>query len=192
METAQEVDKRLNSRSNVFVMATLYGATGSAPVRIRNMSPHGALVEGGTLPPLGSPVQLCRGSLAVSGKIIRVDGGKAGLRFSSPMSVAEWLPGGSRGAGQQMADELVHRARLGATVAIHPTVAAETLPSFASEKLLRLRAELEKASEDLAADIETAARHAAPLQAIDAVAQALARLAGWNGVSNPEAGQISA
>ena len=38
---------------------------------------------------------------------------RAGLHFVSTTAVDDWLPGGKRGVGQQMADELVHRIRLG-------------------------------------------------------------------------------
>ena len=37
MDTADD-DKRFDPRSNIFVIATLYGAGGSVPVRVRNMS----------------------------------------------------------------------------------------------------------------------------------------------------------
>jgi hypothetical protein len=52
--------------------------------------------------------------------------------------------------------------------------------------VLRLESELRRAVEALAADSQVAARHAVPLQEIDEVAQALAKLAGegdltWGG-----------
>jgi hypothetical protein len=171
-------DKRINPRSNIFVTATLYAQGGSLAVRIRNLSGDGALVEAATtLPPIGSPVRLCRGSLSVSGTIMWVDRAKAGLHFVSKTAVDDWLPGGKRGVGQQMADELAHRIRLGELLP-QPDPRIDLQPPTSGEQLSRLVAELEKAGEDLAADAEVAARHAAPLQAIDAVAQVLARLAG--------------
>jgi hypothetical protein len=172
-------DKRINPRSNIFVIATLYAQGGSLAVRIRNLSGHGALVEAATtLPPIGSPVRLCRGSLSVSGTIMWVDRARAGLHFVSTTAVDDWLPGGKRGVGQQMADELAHRIRLGEPLPPQPHRRAELQPPTIGEQLSRLVAELEKAGEDLAADAEVAARHPTSLQAIDAVAQVLARLAG--------------
>ena len=44
MDTADD-DKRLDPRSNIFVIATLYAPADRFPVRVRNMSRHGALVE---------------------------------------------------------------------------------------------------------------------------------------------------
>jgi hypothetical protein len=174
---APDDDKRFDPRSNIFVIATLYGIGGSVPVRVRNMSRHGALVEAATLPPIGTPVRLCRGHLSVSGEVMWVDEGKAGLHFTLPTSVREWLPSGKRGVGQQMADELIHQARLGEVPASRPAVDIETQAWPISVELQRRAAELEQAAEELAADAEVAGRYAEALQAIDSVAQALARLA---------------
>jgi hypothetical protein len=174
-------DKRVSPRSNIFVIATLYEAGGSAPVRVRNMSLNGALVEAAALPPAGSLVRLCRGSLSIMGEVVWVGGGKAGLHFSSAISVGDWLPAGQRGAGQQMADELVHQARLGAIPAVRERVDPEPPPRPASKDLLRLSAELEQVGEDLAADADVAVRHASALQAIDGIVQTLARLAADDG-----------
>jgi len=60
---------RVESRSNIFVMATIYAPGGSTPVRVRNMSRTGALVEAPVLPAAGSRVRLSRGSLTVVGDI---------------------------------------------------------------------------------------------------------------------------
>src|SRR4051812_48767645 len=134
MDTAG-AEKRLGPRSNIFVTGTLYGAGGSAPVRVRNMSLNGALVEAEALPSVGSLVRLCRGSLSVMGEIAWVAAGKAGLHFSSAICVSDWLPAGQRGAGQQMADELVHQARLGAFPASRQIVEPEPSSRPASEDL---------------------------------------------------------
>jgi hypothetical protein len=181
VDSSSGSDKRVSPRSNIFVIATLYGAGGSAPVRVRNMSLNGALVEAAGLPSVGSAVRLCRGSLSVIGEVVWVGGGKAGLCFPSAISVTDWLPAGQRVAGQQTADELVHQTRLGAIPAVRKTVDPEPQPRPQTRDLQRLIAELEQAGEDLAADPDVAVRHASALQAIDSVAQALARLAADDG-----------
>jgi hypothetical protein len=175
--TSPDDDKRLDPRSNIFVIATLYHAGGSVPVRIRNMSANGALVEGASLPPNGSPITLCRGSLTVEGEIMWVDDGRLGLHFSAPTAVMQWLPGGKRGAQQVVADEMAQQARLGALPPSRPARPADSQRATASEEMLRLEGELRRAVEALAADPQVAARHPVPLQDIDTVAQALARLA---------------
>jgi hypothetical protein len=179
MDTTPGPEHRLEPRSNIFVIATLYGADGSAPVRIRNMSRNGALVEGGVLPPVGAEVRLCRGSLGVTGHLIWLAGRKAGLQFAANIATAEWLPNGNRGNHQQLADEMAHQARLG-TISL-ANAAAAPLPSTLNDELLRVCRSLERAGEDLASDAEIAAHHSGPLQLIDMAVTALAKLAATRG-----------
>src|SRR5215210_4712030 len=97
-------ENRIESRSNIFVVATLYWPQGSAPVRIRNLSPSGALIEGAIPAPVGSQVRLCRGRHSVSGHLVWIEANKAGLRFAASATVTDWLPSGNRGSGQLLAD----------------------------------------------------------------------------------------
>ena len=53
----------------MLVAATLHVDGQLLPVRIRNMSVSGALIEAATLPPAGAAVVLERGSLQVAGRI---------------------------------------------------------------------------------------------------------------------------
>ena len=156
-------------------MAALYADGRSVtPVRVRNISKTGALVEGATLPPVGTPVRLSRASLNASGCVIWLEQGKAGLRFEAPVGVGDWLPQGRRGIGQQFVDELFHQKRVGVN-------GASATPAYdgasLAEQLLELRLSLERAGEALVLDAAVASRHALTLQSIDCVAQALARLA---------------
>jgi hypothetical protein len=176
MDTAPDLNARLDFRSNIFVMATLYAAGGSTPVRVRNMSRSGALVEASALPPPGTGVRLCRGSVSVAGEIMWVDQRKAGLRFASPTAAADWLPGGQRGMGQQLADEAAHRVRLGAVPTKGGPDIPAAMPDF-RELLIQLEQQLRRAGEELASDETVAARHVASLQAIDGAAHSLAKLA---------------
>ena len=99
------------------------------------------------LPGPAVPRQPQRGGRRSCGSIAR----KAGLHFVSTTAVDDWLPGGKRGVGQQMADELIHRIRLGAILARRSPAGGQSCsPRQASEQLSRLVAELEKAGEDLA------------------------------------------
>jgi hypothetical protein len=147
------------------------------PVRIRNMSRSGALVEGTAMPPAGTEVRLSRGSLCVAGEIMWAELRKAGLRFAAPAVAADWLPNGQRGVGQQLADELVHKARLG----VLPISAVDQRPTIAAglhEEILRLHQILQRAGEELASDEALAATHLMSLQAIDGVTSCLAKLVG--------------
>lgn len=172
------------------MMATVYAAGSSTPVRVRNMSQSGALVEAAGLPPAGTKIRISRGSLEAIGDIMWVDANKAGLRFASPVRVADWLPVGKRGGGQQLIDEMVHRARVGAAARSPSSEPFDQAnQSFAGE-LSHLRCLLERAGEELASDSAVTTRHPSALQIIDGVAQSLAKLAG-SGASAPSA-QFSA
>lgn len=172
--------RRLDARSNIFVVAALASAGGSWPVRIRNMSRSGALIEGAVLPPEGTPLRLSRGSLSVTGEIVWRRENKAGVRFDSAVAVADWLPGGNRATGQQRVDEIVYsvKAEIGAlrqsAAPAHPSVPERT--DIAGE-LLELKASLATAAEELADDEAAAERHPGALQAIDMAGQKLEKLA---------------
>ena len=170
MESSQSSELRLEMRSNIFVMAALYSeGRQAAPVRVRNLSRTGALVESSLLPSAGTQVRLSRASFEIVATIMWVDGSKAGLQFSSPIALAEWLPQGKRGIGQQFADELFHQKRLRS--------GKSPASGQLFDTLLELKHSLERSGEELALDSDVAASHHAALQTIDAVAQTLASLA---------------
>jgi hypothetical protein len=174
MESRTAHELRIESRSNIFVMAALYSAGRSVtPVRVRNISTTGALIEAAVLPPAGTHVRLGRASLSASGTLVWVENAKAGMRFDDPVAVADWLPQGRRGFGQQFVDELFHQKRLGAARKVFPGADGGSL----ADELLELRACLERAAEELALDGAVASRHVTTLQAIDLVGQALAKVA---------------
>jgi len=183
MDTPPAPNNRLEARSNIFVMAALYVSGGSTPVRVRNMSRSGALIEAAVLPVAGTQVRLARGSISVTGEIIWVDKQKAGLRFNAATSPNDWLPGGKRGAGQQMADELAHQTRLGAASRIAAPAAPSHSPQL-PEELLRLHQLLMRAGEELASSNALTASQLIALQEIDAAAQRLANLASEVDVDN--------
>jgi len=163
----------------MFVMATLYANGGSTPVRVRNLSANGALIEAAVPLAPETAVRLTRGNLNVAGSVMWAEELKAGLRFAAPIAVAEWLPQGRRGSGQQLVDEMVHRSRLGALSAEPPLGrGASPAPGLElADELIRLRQLLERAGEELALDTRIAAEHMMALQLIDGTVHALARLA---------------
>lgn len=172
--------QRSESRNNLFVVAALSSASASGPVRIRNMSPHGALIEGPVLPPKGTSVRLSRGSLSVTGHIVWRRDNRAGVRFDSAISVGEWLPNGRAATGQQKVDEIVHTYKsqkaVGGAVAVPASDrASESLDVGSS--LLHIRSALTAAAEELASDPFVAARHLRALQTIDVATQELDKLA---------------
>ena len=166
-------DERGEGRSNIFLVATIYAAQGSGPVRIRNMSPGGALVEGGALPSEGSPVRLSRGSLGVAGCIAWQSGNRAGVRFDCRVAVADWLPRGHR-PPQQAIDEAVHAYRSGARMP--PARSPAPVVDLRAE-LTGLEQTLRRIAEQLARDSAVCERHLTGIQSIDVAAQKLAGLA---------------
>ena len=177
MEASAASDLRVESRNNIFVIAVLDVDCGSTtPVRVRNLSQNGALVEASALPPVGTSVLLKRGSLCVDAQVVWVDQQRAGLRLAKPVTVSEWLPYGPRASRQQLADEIVHQRRSAKT---QRSAAAASLPqeSNGGAELTELAEMLKRAAEELALDHSTAKRHPLALQIIDGVIEALTRSA---------------
>jgi hypothetical protein len=84
-------DVRKQSRTHLFVAATLYSATTSVPVCIRNLSPSGALIESEAIPEPGTKSVLRRGSLQAAGRIAWKFDGKAGIAFDTEIYVSDWM-----------------------------------------------------------------------------------------------------
>ena len=61
--------------------ATLELSGSALPVKLRNLSAEGALIEGGNLPVEGSQVVFKRLELTVAGRIAWVSNGRAGVTF---------------------------------------------------------------------------------------------------------------
>lgn len=175
-QSAHEVGGRAEARSNIFVAATVVSDEACGPVRIRNMSALGALIEGSVVPPEGSQVRIIRGHLKATGTIAWQDGNRAGVRFNSAVSLADWLPHGPRGQ-QQRIDKVVHAYRAGATGA--PSSAALHNHSRVDlrRELLDLENSLRRIAEDLARDLAMCELHLQDVQLIDIAAQTLARVA---------------
>lgn len=165
-------------RSNLFVMAALASTDGSGPVRIRNMSRGGALIEGGVIPTVGSPIQLNRGILSVSGTIAWHSGNKTGIRFDSTVAVADWLPKGIGTKGQQKVDQAVFQYRSGAGAAAQPVAAAnaDDCDADIADELLKLKRRLQTAAEELA-DCAATTQQLLSLQLVDTTAQDLEKIA---------------
>ena len=163
----------------MFVMAALYSDSGSFPVKVRDLSSAGALIEGCVISPPGTRVRLCRGSLSATGEIVWRRGERAGIRFESTVSVVEWLPGRSAIAPQQRVDEMVQQIKASGTTGSLSPADLPTLRSaeVSAAELTRVRVAIESLAEDLAADPDVVRRHMAKLQTLDLAAQLLRKLA---------------
>ena len=168
--------QRADVRSNMFVMATFYCERGSFPVRVRNMSRGGALIESAAIPLEESRVRLSRGSLSIRGQIIWRDDKRAGVRFDADVEVGDWLPGINRPSHQRRIDQIVEECS-DQPVADAEPVALSPGPATAIGQLLDLRDMINGIAELLAGDTQIAIAHATALQKLDIAVHSLDRLA---------------
>ena len=166
-------DLRSDPRSHVFLMAVLYSGPVGLPVRVRNLSGLGALLEGANLPPESRTVSLKRGGLAVAGTVAWSTGEQCGLRFSSAIKVAEWVDRAGS-VGQQRIDATIADFRRTGTSG--PRAAARVHESD-RDSLSGLSANLLKVCDRLAGLPEMSVVLAEELIKIEAAANALAAIA---------------
>ena len=158
----------------MFLAAVLRAGEQQASVKVRNMSPNGAMLESTLALPPGAKVHLIRGALVAQGTIIWSSHGRCGLRFSCKVSVKQWLAAPT--AEQQRVDEVVSLVRAG-EVSTASGLGEDDEPSAprSEERLVddlkdvaRLMQDL---GDDLASSKETLARHGAKLQNLDIAMQ---------------------
>jgi hypothetical protein len=173
--SSPEAGGRAEVRSNIFVDATIASDDGCGPIRIRNLSSVGALIEGHGVPTEGSRVRLSRGDLKISGTIAWQSGDRAGVRFDSVVSVPEWLPRSRRGQ-QQRIDKVVHAFKSSAPGPAGSVALPVHSPVDLRAELLGLENSLRRIAEDLARDIAMCELHLHDVQLIDIAAQTLSRV----------------
>lgn len=171
--SARRLVDRAAGRTNLFVLAVLRSSSQSVPVRVRNVSENGMLVEAAILPPVGTAVEIKRGALSATGTVIWAGDGRAGLKLSSTIDVRSWLPQ-KGGSGQSRVDEIAEQVRAGAG---REQEAGRILPGTGSEgALAALAAEVAAIAQSLAEDGQMIASCADALQRLDLVAQKLRSL----------------
>ncbi|KRA79369.1 PilZ domain-containing protein [Altererythrobacter sp. Root672] len=173
---AEQEGNRAHPRTSMFVLATMAATSASGPIKIRNMSAGGALIEGESLPNIGEPLKLVRSGLSVSGKVVWRQPRKAGLRFDSEVQVSDWLPAGS-GTNQQDVDRFVHELKESRGVTnTQPRTNLEPTP-ITSGDLVSAAAALEALADALAEDDGVVSKYAAQLQVLDIASQLLRKVA---------------
>ena len=161
---------RTASRSNVFLTATLVASGRSYPVRVRNISRGGALVDAAELPDAGSAVTLQRGSLSVQGAVAWRERDHCGVRFDTPIVVAEWVRRVGY-SGQEQVDKMVRLVRL-------PGAADEVsgVPPAGADSIGAIARDLAAACERLACIPEVVSAAPEELLVLDAIAQRLEKI----------------
>jgi hypothetical protein len=160
-------DSRADIRSNVFLSATLLAAGVTLPVRIRNISPTGALLDGGALPPEGSVIHLRRGSLTVDGEVAWQKDGLCGVHFDAAVVVNDWVRR-TEHKGQARVDEMIAVVRNAPGARGGAAGAQES-----DESLQSISADLTKSCERLANLPDVVATCSDEILRLDAIAQRL-------------------
>lgn len=168
---SRQRDSRARQRNNLFVSAVLSSDNGYGSAIVRNLSETGALVEAPVLPPPGTKIRLRRAGLEVPGTIVWQNHRRAGLKFQSPISVDDWLPGAAR-KHQALVDRMVDEVRTKA-VAQPSSEAGPEEVIWNAEKIATL---IERIAARLSGDDRIVAEHSEELQQLEIAVQHLRRL----------------
>ena len=163
-------NKRRENRSNVFLSAVLSTGSQHSPVRIRNMSARGALIDGPNIPAGGARVMLVRGSLSASGQVAWRENDQAGIAFDAAVETSLWIAKAGH-AGQQRVDDAVAAVR-------RSELLAQNAPPQPAQGLVELSATLDDICERLVMLGDISGPLGEELMRLDAVAQSLRCLAG--------------
>lgn len=91
MDESSTPHNRRSRRSPVFLAATIDVAGVPEPVKLRNLSEEGALIEGDRLPAEGATSCFERKDLRVNSRIVWVEGRYAGVAFDHPLKPEDVL-----------------------------------------------------------------------------------------------------
>ena len=161
----------------MFLVATLYFGGASSPVRVRNMSTTGALIEGASLPKTGTEVILRRGALEAPATTAWSKAGRAGLTFAGPVDASYWLAA-KEGQRATQVEQIASGPKL-AALAVAPVVvpAVERASSMMAvvAELAGLQAQLGQLGDQLAGDAFVLVHHP-EVQLLDAVGQRIGKI----------------
>lgn len=91
MDESSQSQNRRTRRSNVLMSASLELSGTSLPVKLRNLSVDGALVEGDKLPVEGAAILFRKGDLSMPGNVAWVKGRQAGINFAQKLNPQQLL-----------------------------------------------------------------------------------------------------
>ena len=193
IEAEKGPEDRASPRTNLLLAATAEVGGRSLPVRIRNLSETGALVEGAGLPDAGMKLVLARGDLHVSAVVAWAAGGRRGVKFDGPTPVHEWTGGakprpldctGLRDQrrvdaiqAEARSDVATGRALRAPAAAAEPATANPDLDARLAHELGYVQRLLENLGDELIGDLLLVQRHGQSLQSLDLVGQILGHVA---------------
>ena len=167
-------------RKSLMLAATLDAGGASLPVRIRNMSTRGAMIDGAYLPSPGTMVRLARLSLATSAIVIWRLEGRCGLKLADPVVPDEWVAGVRRGGvprtnfGQARVDGIQAALRQGTAMPAPPPgespaerIDRDRLDALIAEEIRQVARALESALDELSENPDILVKHDRALQSLD-------------------------
>lgn len=80
-------------RKNLLLSATIKVGALRAPVRIRNLSESGAMIDGAALPEAGTALVLRRLEVEIGARAVWRRAGRCGITFDGTVSVEDWVSG---------------------------------------------------------------------------------------------------
>ena len=91
MDQSSFTQNRRSRRAPVFLAASVEVAGVPEPVKLRNLSEEGALIEGERLPLEGTTTFFQRNELRLKSRVVWVQGRFAGVAFARPLKAEEVL-----------------------------------------------------------------------------------------------------
>ncbi len=171
-------------RTNLLLSATIETATLKAPVRIRNLSEGGALLEGAAFPDVGGALTLRRLEIAIDAVVVWRSASRCGVQFKGKVAVADWVSGtqsrSSHDIDQARVDSIQAAVRAGRPVpttegAAAPVVDAD-LDRRIAEELSYVKRLLEIVGDELTDAPIVVQRYSRSLQSFDLACQILGHL----------------
>jgi hypothetical protein len=159
----------------MFVAAVLRAGTEQVPVKVRNISSNGAMVDCPLALPPGTNVELVRGSLSAKGKVMWCSESRCGLRFVSDLLIKEWLSPLAK-VEQERVNAIVSLVKSGgAQNALAEAQKLRTFNRSSEAELLEGLSDviklLQSLEEDLSSSPQTLSRHGPKLQNLDIAIQ---------------------
>lgn len=185
-------------RKNLFLAAAIEADALKVPVRIRNLSEGGAMLDGSVLPRAGTPLILRRAEIEVPARVVWQGEGRCGVAFDhSAVTVDEWISGNRIATfegyrGQARVDAIQEAVRGGAALPAEPAPppAAPAMADLGErlvEEVFLVRELLNSLGERLVEDPHVIARHLEALQNLDRASQILEHLGSILGAEDPGA-----
>jgi len=174
-------------RKNVLLSATIEAGKLKVPVRIRNLSESGAMLDGTVLPDPGTALTLRRLELEIGATVTWCESGRCDVAFDGLVSVEDWVAGNCLPIrfvkpGQARVDEIQSALRRGDAPpqeAPPPTrpVPVDELDHRIAGEVEMVRRLMETVGDEFSEDPALLMRYAEALQRFDFGCQILAHLA---------------